>query len=111
MVIIFQSHTKKNHKLCCNVTFKKGRSVYPDDALLGLADEFTLELLGHLRVQELSEGSLDGQSSLPVPLLHLVTELVPVVELFDFIKVRLIPGISEERRDADTHTHTHRREH
>lgn len=33
---------------------------YPDDALFGLSNQFALELLGHLRVEELSESSLYG---------------------------------------------------
>lgn len=70
---------------------------YPDDALFGLSNQFALEFLGHLRVEELSESSLYGQRSLSVPLLHLVTELIPVVELFDLVKVSLVPGISEEK--------------
>lgn len=74
---------------------------YPDNALFGLSDKLALELLCHLRVEELSERSLYGQSSLPVPLLHLVTELIPVVKLFDLIKVGLVAGISEERQRGD----------
>ena len=70
---------------------------YPDDALFGLSDQFALELLGHLRIEELIESSLYGQSSLPVPLLHLVTELIPVVELFYLVKVCLVPSKSEEK--------------
>lgn len=33
---------------------------YPDNALFGLSNQFALELLGHLRVEELSESSLYG---------------------------------------------------
>jgi len=33
---------------------------YPDDALFGLSDQFALELLGHLGVEELGERSLYG---------------------------------------------------
>lgn len=33
---------------------------YPDDALFGLSNQFALELLGHLRVEKLIEGSLYG---------------------------------------------------
>lgn len=33
---------------------------YPDNALFGLSDEFALEFLRHLRVEELSESSLYG---------------------------------------------------
>jgi len=68
------------------------RERYPDDVLFGLGDELALELLGHLRVEELGEGPLDGHGPLPVPLLHLVAELVPVVELLDLVEVRLVPG-------------------
>ena len=67
------------------------RSHYPDDVLLGFGDQLALQLLGHLGVQELGEGPLDGQRPLPVPLLHLVAELVPVVELLDLLKVGLVP--------------------
>lgn len=74
---------------------------YPDNALFGFSNKFALELFGHLRVEELGERSLYGQRSLPVPLLHLVTELVPVVELFDFIKVGLISSVSEARQRKD----------
>lgn len=74
---------------------------YPDNALLGLSDQFALELLGHLRVEELSEGSLYGKSALPVPLLHLVTELISVVELFDLVKVSLFPGEAEDKQRED----------
>lgn len=80
-------------------------TTYPDYALFGFSNKFAFELFGHLRVEELGESSLYGQGSLPVPLLHLVTELVPVVELFDFIKVGLISGVSEEsqeRRDQNS---------
>ena len=66
------------------------RQVYLDDVLLGLGHELVLELLGHLWVEELSEGSLYGQGSLSVPLLDLVTELVPVVELLDLVIIGLV---------------------
>lgn len=68
-------------------------SRYLDDALFSLSDQFALELLGHLGVKELVESSLYGESSLPVPLLHLVAELVPVVKLLDLIKVGLVSSI------------------
>lgn len=44
------------------------------------------------------ERSLYGQSSLPVPLLDLVTELISVIELFDLIKVCLVPSKPERQK-------------
>lgn len=40
------------------------------------------------------EGTFDGQGSLFIPLLHLVTELVSVVELLYLIKIGLITPIA-----------------
>lgn len=71
----------------CAVTLS---SIYLDDVVLGLCDEFVLEFLGHLRVEELCEGAFDGQGPLSVPLLHLMAELISVIELLDLIKVRLV---------------------
>lgn len=71
----------------CAVTLS---SIYLDDVVLGLCDEFVLEFLGHLRVEELCEGPLYGQGPLSVPLLHLMAELISVIELLDLIKVRLV---------------------
>ena len=62
-----------------------------DDVVLGLGQQPVPQLLGHLGVQEVLEGVLDGQRALPVPLLHLVAELVPVVELLDLLEVGLVP--------------------
>lgn len=83
------------------MTLEQKEINYPDNALFGLSHKLALELFGHLRVEELVESPLDGQRSLPVPLLHLVAELVPVVELLDFVKVGLISSVSEGRQRGD----------
>lgn len=80
---------------CFGLTRPKLMSAYPNDALSGFGDQLALELFGHLRVEELVEGPLDGQGALPVPLLHLMAKLVSVVELLDFVKVGLVPGVPE----------------
>ena len=43
-----------------NITVNGDMMDYPDNALFGLNDQFALELLSHLRVEELSERSLYG---------------------------------------------------
>lgn len=64
-----------------------------NNIVLGFSDELVFQFLGHLRIQELLQGPFNGKSSLLVPLLHLVTELIPVVELLNFIKVGLISSV------------------
>lgn len=61
-----------------------------DYILLGLSNKFIFQLLAHLRIEELVEGTLDGQHSLLIPLLHLVTEFISIVKLLNLIKVGLI---------------------
>lgn len=68
------------------------------DIFFGFSQQLVLELFGHLHVQELLQSSLNGHGPLPIPLLHLVAELISVVELFDFFKIRLVIAIAEERQ-------------
>lgn len=61
-----------------------------NNIVLGFSDKLILQFLGHLWIQELLKGTFNGKGSLLVPFLHLVTELIPVVELLNLIKVCLI---------------------
>lgn len=83
------------------------------DIFFGFSQQLVLELFGHLHIEELLQGSLDGHGALPVPLLHLVAELIPVVKLFDLFEVCLVIAVAEERtlrcqgwRENDTQTST-----
>ncbi len=58
--------------------------------VLGFSNKFVFQFLGHLRIKELLQGTFNSKSSLLVPFLHLVTELIPVVELLNLIKIGLI---------------------
>lgn len=68
------------------------------DIFFGFNQQLVLELLGHLHIEELLQSSLNGHRTLPVPLLHLVAELVSVVKLFDLFEVCLVVAIAEERK-------------
>lgn len=61
-----------------------------NNIVLGFSNKFVFQFLGHLRIQELLQGTFNSKSSLLVPFLHLVTELIPVVELLNLIKIGLI---------------------
>lgn len=68
------------------------------DIFFGFGQQLVLELFGHLHIEELLQSSLDGHGALPVPLLHLVAELVSVVELLDLFEICLIIAVAEERQ-------------
>lgn len=68
------------------------------DIFFGFGQQLVLELFGHLHIEELLQSSLDGHGALPVPLLHLMAELISVVKLFDFFKIRLVIAIAEEKQ-------------
>lgn len=61
-----------------------------NNIVLGFSNKLIFQFLGHLSIQELLKGTFNSKCSLLVPFLHLVTELIPVVELLNLIKVCLI---------------------
>lgn len=71
-----------------------------NDVLFGLNQQLVLQLFSHLHVEELVEGTFDGHCALTIPLLHLVAELVPVIKLLDFLKIRLVTTIPVRGRDG-----------
>lgn len=68
------------------------------DIFFGFGQQLVLELFGHLHIEELLQGSLDGHGALPVPLLHLVAELISVVKLFDLFEICLVIAVAEEKQ-------------
>lgn len=67
-----------------------------NNIVLCFSNKLVFQFLGHLRIQELLQGTFNSKGSLLVPFLHLVTELIPVVELLDLIKIGLISSIPVE---------------
>lgn len=61
-----------------------------NNIVLGFSNKLVFQFLGHLGIQEMLQGTFNSKSSLLVPFLHLVTELIPVVELLNLIKIGLI---------------------
>lgn len=68
------------------------------DIFFGFNQQLVLEFFGHLHIKELLQSSLDGHGALAVPLLHLVAELISVVELFDLFKICLVIAIAKKRQ-------------
>lgn len=68
------------------------------DIFFGFDQQLVLEFFGHLHVEELLQSSLDGHGALPVPLLHLMAELISIVELFDLFEICLVTAIAKKRQ-------------
>lgn len=68
------------------------------DIFFGFGQQLVLEFFGHLHIEELLQSSFDGHSALPVPLLHLVAELISIVKLFDLFEICLVIAVAEERQ-------------